>query len=480
MNKLLFFLLPFLFAQALFAQTAIIAGHCHLSRTNTVTIQYYSSAINYIEGSLTRQEVSIVEQRNFRFEIETDIPLRFNINNGDWLYINQYIAPGDSTWFEFGKEGLGVSGGCEKCFGFMTVWEDKFLTNPVANKQFNTSYERLEPMEFAMYWDVRRMAQLVFFKEYFQDKTAPETFRSYMEHEINYGYAVALLQYSWRNKSAEEVLKDTAYIAFLQHIPIDNQGAVNSTAYLHFLRELPYSIWRTYVDFKNETDPVSQYFLKSMIHVKDSIAKRYFTGKAYELALYRILYDEVSAAERLRGQPHYDHYYRVTDSIVNIYGALFKDQSYKSRLQDKLHSLNKPDRSAPDFALMDLNGKKVNLSDFKGKVVYLDFWATNCAPCVAEIPAANALKEKFGKKDVVFLYVSFDRSPEKLKSFIESKTFEGIHLNDPKGFASKVAELYEVNSLPRYFLIDKKGFIVNSDAPRPGANPEKLIDSLLK
>ncbi|MEJ7660536.1 MAG: TlpA disulfide reductase family protein [Hymenobacter sp.] len=63
-------------------------------------------------------------------------------------------------------------------------------------------------------------------------------------------------------------------------------------------------------------------------------------------------------------------------------------------------------RPAPDFTLPDASGRPVALRSLRGKVVYLDFWATWCAPCLAEMPASRALRQRFAGRDVVFLYVS--------------------------------------------------------------------------
>jgi len=73
--------------------------------------------------------------------------------------------------------------------------------------------------------------------------------------------------------------------------------------------------------------------------------------------------------------------------------------------------------SAPDFTLNDINGKKVNLSEFKGKAVLLNFWATWCGPCRAEMPSLNNLYNEYKDKDFVVLAVSVDTSEKPVKSF---------------------------------------------------------------
>jgi peroxiredoxin len=467
--------------QALRAKITYIGGHFQKPKAKTVTIKYYASVINNIEHRSTIQELNIDDKNNFLFEIETEIPISFHLINGsDWLFINKYVAPGDSLNFDFRKDQIEVTGNCEDCIDFLFNWEEKFLSGKKVNEEFNSSYTRLDPKEFAGYWDKRRKDQLNYFHEFFQGKTVPVLFKQYMEAEINYSYAVAILQYSWQNKSAKKILLDKSYLAFLDNIVVDNPDALISGRYIHFLRELPQNIWSTYGDFDNLSDPVNQYYGKNQTMLRDSIARKHFSGIAYDLALYQILFESIRNIERMKGESYYDIIYKNSDSILSLFHASFNNQYYYDRLVNKLRDLNKPNREAPDFSLFDLNGNKVKLSDFKGKVVYLDFWATNCAPCVKEVTDAIKLKEKFKDENVVFLYVSLDHSIDKLRRFIDAKSFNGIHLIDQRGFASEVADSYEINAIPRYFLIDQNGFIVNENAPRPSANPEKLIQHLIK
>jgi len=482
MKKIFLVLIGIILIQKSFGTITHIGGHFDKPSTKTITIQYYASIINMIESRSTKQELPIDSRNNFRFEIETDIPLNFHLINGDnWLFINKYVAPGDSLWFEIQKGNVTeVTGRCEDCIGFMFEWENKFWSGKAVNEEFNSSARRLEPKEFIEYWNKRRTDQLNSFNKFFKGKALPSLFKEVMEDEINYSYAVAILQYSTKNVKSSNRLEDSVYLKFLEFIPVDNPNAITHRTYLHFLRELPANIYFAMTSDPRVENSDRNYIWLNQIHLRDSIAKKYFTGKSYELALYQILYEQIRTAERMKGQSYFESYYHTTDSIISQCASSFSDQTLYKRVSKKFHELKDTSKAAPDFVLKDIDGKQVRLSDFKGTVVYLDFWATNCAPCVAEIPDAKKLSERFKGKDVVFIYISLDHSSEKLKQFLNKNSFNGIQLNAPQGFASDIANLYEINAIPHYFLIDKAGNIVNADAPRPSSNPDKIIEKLVQ
>ncbi len=140
-----------------------------------------------------------------------------------------------------------------------------------------------------------------------------------------------------------------------------------------------------------------------------------------------------------------------------------------------------PGEPAIDFAFTTLEGKPMKLSDLKGKVVYMDFWASWCGPCKGEMPYAKKLKEHFkDQKDVVFLYVSIDDKEEAWKKGIEAMDISGIHTRTP-GWQGEITLLYGITGVPSYFLIDKKGNFVLKKTPRPSQSEElqKEIEKLL-
>jgi cytochrome c biogenesis protein CcmG/thiol:disulfide interchange protein DsbE len=116
-------------------------------------------------------------------------------------------------------------------------------------------------------------------------------------------------------------------------------------------------------------------------------------------------------------------------------------------------------KPAPDFALRDGDGKTVRLSDYRGKVVLLNFWATWCGPCKLEIPWFNEFQQQHRERGLVVLGISMDEEGwDVIKPFVSAlKVNYRILLGD-----ETVADLYGgVSSLPTSFLIDRQGRIAS-------------------
>jgi len=137
-------------------------------------------------------------------------------------------------------------------------------------------------------------------------------------------------------------------------------------------------------------------------------------------------------------------------------------------LSQCLTSSTPPIALAPTFRLQDMLGKAVALQDFRGKVVYVDFWFSQCIPCLAEAPAAQRLKKRFNNKEVVFLYISTDVVREAWREAIVKHGLGGpssVHLFDPEGIHA--ARAYQVEGFPTYMIISRDGHLLQRDAPRP-------------
>lgn len=164
----------------------------------------------------------------------------------------------------------------------------------------------------------------------------------------------------------------------------------------------------------------------------------------------------------------------VTDSLGERLTA--KDDEVETALTD-----TKSTHDEIDVELQGLDGRMFKLSELKGKVVYLDIWASWCGPCRQQFPAAKALKEQLSKKekkDIEFLYISIDNTETVWKLAVEELGIEGVHGLSKGGWGSEVTAKFGVNSIPRYLIFDKKGKVVDGNAPRP--SDPRLLEILIK
>ena len=133
---------------------------------------------------------------------------------------------------------------------------------------------------------------------------------------------------------------------------------------------------------------------------------------------------------------------------------------YTEALQAELNKLStlQPGQPAPDFALHAPDGQSVSLSQFKGKVVLLDFWASWCGPCIGDLGTLRKIKAQVAAQPVVFLNVSLDANEGAWKQAIAKHEIKGVHVR-----SEQVAQAYNVSGIPRYYLVDPQGLIVEND-----------------
>ena len=132
-------------------------------------------------------------------------------------------------------------------------------------------------------------------------------------------------------------------------------------------------------------------------------------------------------------------------------------------------------KAPPELTLKDwTNGKEVKLSDLKGKVVLLDFWATWCGPCIAAIPHTNELQAKHKDKGLVIIAVCNSRGAESMAKVVADRKIQYLTAADVDG---KTVEAYRVQSFPDYYLIDRAGNLRIADCRNDAV--DQAVEALL-
>lgn len=253
--------------------------------------------------------------------------------------------------------------------------------------------------------------------------------------------------------------------AFFKNLPGQNDTTVKAKHFLSYITSLNYTYLSEFntlfksSDSQNKVSIVRQnqvYFHPAFAEelsgqtILNNITKHGITPKYQEnIAEFKILYPDSP----------------IIQEIEQLSEA------------NKDFTVGKP---AMPFKVLDLDGKEISLQDFQGKVVYLDFWASLCGPCIVDIDQSKKMKEYFkDRNDLIFLYITVDSNEASWKSAIKKYNIKGVHAVASDD--NPILKAYAVSTLPSYFIIGKDGNFHTIQPIRPSFNEGKgLINTLEK
>lgn len=422
-------------------------------------------------------EATLDSAGNFSMSFPLEQATEARFVHGDeaaWMYLmpdSEMQITLDAEQFD---ESLSYSGEHSSASNYLA---DRFMLTEQMEQSLQSQWFLLEPEAFVAYSDSSLAVKQQHLEKFFEDKTAPESFKEMASASLVAAWISNRSVYPMyhRHYAQKEEMPEMpeGYDSHWDKLPMDSPALLTSNAYRAALEN----------QLENLRDEQINGEINSM--------EDYLEG--YKKAFFALKEDKSMA-------PEIADFLRATAllTVVDATGTTGNDSLMadyrKSAVSEKsLAKVEKtwegwlklaPGQPAPDFTFPNRQGEMVSLSDFKGKVVYIDVWATWCGPCLGELPSSKKLKTQYeGNEDVVFMYVSIDENKEAWENMLaEDPEFKGVHIISPDGWESDINKKYMIKGIPRYMLIDREGNIADVDAPRPSSGEELTtqIDKLLE
>ncbi|MDC7995641.1 TlpA family protein disulfide reductase [Altibacter sp. HG106] len=258
----------------------------------------------------------------------------------------------------------------------------------------------------------------------------------------------------------EEITPSQQFFTPLDNLNLNDQEDYMTHPYYHYLVN---AIWNKRIEAEPDVD--------GMLEVLKKVPSRDLA-----LSLINGFYSKISNKEG-RAKDYLDLIKRVVTHQPFIEAS---EKRYEEVMASEGLQTGDP---SPNFRFEDAEGNTVALSDLRGSYVYIDVWATWCAPCIKQVPYLKELETRYHQKNIIFVSISVDKEALKgtWKKMISDKELGGLQLFADNSFDSDFMNAYAVNSIPRFILIDPDGNIVDAEAPRPSfEKTRKRLDALLK
>jgi thiol-disulfide isomerase/thioredoxin len=390
-----------------------------------------------------------------------------------------YLAPGYDLVITYGEtldESLRFHGTGADVNNYLVethLVREKFL------KVGTDQIVRMDSSHFLRKLDSLEQTLLVFHNEYIGSVRLPERTVNLLLTQNKVNVAEIRQNYAWHYR-IQNNYQAPGNLSMVDEIPLDTMLLNQSSPEYGKLLRMNMQI-QFYSDLWRDKTPAEAEYLQNNapLAVNELIIKKKFPEPLEEFMRARNIHDWME-------------YWKLAPAVDTLYRN-FSKQYPESRWlptlkknYDILFNLS-AGKVAPDFSGVDIEGKRISLSDLKGKVVYADVWATWCGPCLEEMPHLEKLIHTFRESnEIVFVLISIDKSAAAWKRHVQEdmKTLPVYNILETKegSSAAPIRESYHLESIPKNLLIDKEGNIVSADAlhPSSGDRIETEIRKLLK
>lgn len=306
--------------------------------------------------------------------------------------------------------------------------------------------------------------------------------QTYIKRHFGYYYYLGLLKYSSIKSEKNGIPKATEVPAVslesLTDEIINREASLSSNYFRELIMEyVRYMTLREFemMKFGDEASAITSRSNFARAHLKGKCLQ-YYLAQSMKSNSEKVQPSELKStlSNLSKEQPSVDLLKQISTTLEEKLSA--KDSEVEIIQESRGHKY--------DLELTGLDGKTFGLDNLKGKVVYVDIWASWCGPCRQMFPYAKKMHNdltKSERKKIEFLYISIDNTETKWKDALEKFDLQGTQGFSPGGWGSDVTRVFKISSIPRYLIFNKKGELVDHNAPRP-ANPEtiKILRNLIK
>lgn len=401
------------------------------------------------------------------------------------LYSGLYLMPTDSLSITYSGDETVYSGSSAKLQEFTPRLNEMLEEDSMYTDVYKRYYEiaQLEPDAASDLIEDIRKRQYEFFDSFLSGQAVPEKFES--TKKIGFDLNAANQHYrflTYHNVYTEDdwtyLEVDSGFYFFQDRIDLASDFSQQNFTFTSFLENhLKDSYTRLHGIYSSEKreahrDTASQsQLIWNANWIKDNLS-----GINRDLG-YHSLFQ--SQSYQMMILDSVERFYDEGERIFRDFESSHKTASIYEECKEDFDAYQsiKPGSLAPPLVLPDSSGNMVSLQDFKGSVVFIDFWGTWCGPCLASIPKHRELQAKFTEDEVVFLNVAMEYDEENIrewKQFLKENDFPGTHVVAEKQFHNEEIQPFKIGWAPTYVLIDQDGKIASPKAPSPGEAEDKI------